>query len=128
MDVNVGDWGVMAATTALGALGALWTAFRSSDWLSRMKNERFRKALEALEAGVEQTYRTYVRALKAGREDGKLTDEERRQARALARETAMAFGRTQGIDVLEALGRDYVDLWIAKLVKNFKSEGGASAT
>ncbi len=121
MDGSVSEWGLTLATMVFGAL---WTAFRSSDVLGRVRDERFRKALSALEAGVEQTYRTYVRALKESRADGKLTDEERRQARLLARDTAMAFGRTQGVDVLQTLGREYIDVWIAKLVNGLKIGAG----
>lgn len=70
---------------------------------------------------MELTYRTYVRAIKESREDGKLTEEEMRNARRRAREAAIQFGRTQGVNVLRELGTEYIDLLIAKLVKQFKS-------
>lgn len=104
-----------------GVLGLAWTAFRSSDWARNAKNQRFDKAIQALEAGVEQTYRTYVQAVKSAKEDGKLTEDEAREARQRARDAAIAFGRSQGVNVLEEVGADYVDLWIAKLVKRLKT-------
>ena len=108
--------------TLVGAfLGGLWTLFKSQSWYRRIRQRRYFKAIQALEAGVEQTYRTYVRAIKESREDGQLTDEERHQARALARDAAVQFAETQGIDVFHELGADYLDLWIAKLVKRLKS-------
>lgn len=111
-----------AALTLIGALvGTAWTAFRSSDLLRNARDSRFDKALQALEAGVELTYRTYVQAIKAAKEDGKLTSEEASEARQRARDAAVEFGRTQGIDVLNELGTPYIDLWIAKLVKNLKT-------
>lgn len=102
-------------------LGGLWTFFKSSEWYGRTQRRRFNKALKALEAAVEQTYRTYVRAIKEAREDGRLTEEEMRHARSIARHTAIEFGRTQRIDVLRELGEEYLDLWIAKLVKKLKN-------
>jgi hypothetical protein len=116
-DVLTSDPGL----TTLGALlGSLWAFFRSSDWYQRARTRRYHKALLALEAGVEQTYREYVRSVKESREDGRLTDEEQRRARELARQSAVEFGRTQGVDVLRELGDNYLDLWIAKLVRKLK--------
>jgi hypothetical protein len=101
--------------------GAAWTFFKSSDWHQRIRERRFADAVTALEAGVERTYQVYVRAIKESSEDGKLTPEERRRARELAREAAIAFGRTQGINVIREIGHDYVDLWIARIVRKLKS-------
>lgn len=107
--------------TVIGAaLGGLWTAFKAGDWRRQAGATRYDKALRALEAGVELTYRTYVQAIKEAREDGQLTSDEARQARSRARAAAIDFGRTQGVDVLRELGTEYIDLWIAKLVKKLK--------
>ena len=112
-----------AALTLIGGLlGLAWTAFRSSDLLRNARNRRFERALQALEAGVELTYRTYVQAIKEAKADGKLTAEEAREARRRARDAAIEFGRAQGLNVLDELGPAYVDLWIAKLVKRLKAE------
>lgn len=117
---------VLQSETALALIGGLaglaWTMFRSNDLLRTARNRRFEQALQALEAGVELTYRTYVQAVKEAKADGKLTNEEAREARRRARDAAIEFGRTQGIDVLGELGTAYVDLWIAKLVKRLKSK------
>jgi uncharacterized membrane protein YebE (DUF533 family) len=111
-----------AGLTMLGAVaGAVWTLFKTMDWYARGRRRRFEAALRALEAGVERTYRTYVQALKEANADGRLTEEERRRARELARETAILYGRTEGVDVLHELGEAYLDLWIAKLVKRLKT-------
>lgn len=110
-------------TLVSAVVGGAWTVFRSSEWYRRRTERRYHKAIEALEAAVEQTYRSYVRAIKASRSDGKLTPEEMRRARQLARETAIAFGRSQGVDVLRELGAEYIDLWIARLVRRLKSPG-----
>ncbi len=121
MDV-VGNLGSgLGLTLVTAILGSVWTAFRSSEFYSRARNQRYGEALQALEAGVELTYRTYVESIKESREDGKLTKEEMRLARKRAREAAIEFGRTRGIDVLRELGADYIDLIIAKQVKRLKN-------
>jgi len=104
-------------TLVTAVLGTLWTAFKSTEWFDRVKNRRYFKAIQALEAGVEETYRTYVRALKDANEDGRLTADEIAKARSLARAAAIAFGNNQGIDVLRELGEDYINLWIAKIAQ-----------
>lgn len=107
-------------TLVTGLLGTAWTAFRSHDWFTRRQNRRYTRALQALEAGVDDVYRTYVQAIKQASADGKLTREEAQHARKLARRRAIAFGRTTGIDVIRELGDEYIDLWIAKLVRKAK--------
>jgi len=108
-------------TVVGGVLGAVWTFFRSTKLYRRLQKKRFSKAVEALEAAVDLTYRTYVREIKVAREDGKLTDAEIAEARRRAREAAIEFGRTQGVDVLRELGANYIDLWIGKIVKRLKT-------
>jgi len=107
--------------TLLGTvLGGAWTWFKSSEWLARRRNEGLERALLTLESAVEQTYRCYVRAIKEGRADGKLTSAERVKARTMARERALAIARTEGIDLLRLLGEEHLDLWISKVVRGLK--------
>ena len=116
--------GVLASDAGLAVLGSvvggIWTLVQSSRWYRRMRTRRFHGAVQALEAGVELTYRTYVRAIKQSREDGKLTDEERRRARRRARQAAIEFGQTRGIDVIRELGPEYVELWLEKTVARLR--------
>ena len=113
------------ALTTMGAvLGGLWTFFKASDWYQRGRDNRFTEALNALEAGVQQTYDVYVRAVKEASADGKLSSEERRRARELARDAAIAFGRTKGVDVIGSIGHDYIDMWITNLVNQRKTTTG----
>ena len=102
------------------AMGTIWTIVKSSEWYSRRRNRRYHDAILSLEAGVDQTYRTYVQSIKEGREDGRLTKEERRRARQLARQTAVRYGQTTGVDVLRELGDDFIDVWIGRMVRRMK--------
>lgn len=110
-----------AGLTLVGAVvGSVWTLLKSSAWFTARRERRTAQALQALEAGVEQTYRSYVRAIKEGREDGRLTAAERTRARMMARERAIVLAREQGVDLLRAVGEDYLDVWIAKMVQRLK--------
>lgn len=110
--------------TFIGAvLTGLWTLFKTTEWVAQARNRRYYRAVEALEAAVEETYRTYVQAIKAASADGKLSADERRHARELARERAIEFGRTVGVDVLRELGAHYIDLWISRLINRAKRGG-----
>ncbi|MBI2434156.1 MAG: hypothetical protein HYV26_14965 [Candidatus Hydrogenedentes bacterium] len=108
-------------TAAAAVVGLVWSLVKGSEQFQRLRDQRAQRAVQVLEAAVEETYRTYVQTIKAARADGKLTPEERRRARELARARAYAIARTEGIDLLRDLGERFLDLWIAKLVKRLKS-------
>lgn len=111
-----------AILTGIALLFAtFWTLCKGSDWLVEHRHKRLREALRALEAGVEATYREYVRALKEQRPDGRLTLEEQQTARAYAKDRAEAIARVQGIDLMGVIGAEFIDLWICKLVRKLKT-------
>ena len=43
------------------------------------------------------------------------------KARRRAREAAVEFGKTQGVDIFRELGANYIDLWIGKIVRRLKA-------
>lgn len=110
----------MGITLLGSAVGAVWAGFKSSEHYQRAQRLRFQKALLALESGVERTYQAYVKAIKAGRSDGRLTESEKARARSLARTRAIALAKEAGVDLLRVIGEDYVDVWIGKLVRRRK--------
>lgn len=100
-----------AGLTLLGAiLGALWTFFKGTEFYDRIRQKRYQKAVDAVESAVEETYRTYVESIKEGRSDGRLLSGEKRRARQLARERALAVGRDRGVDVVRELGDDHLEV------------------
>ena len=99
-------------------IGAVWTLFKGSDWYQQRLARKWNRAILVLEAAVEQTYETYVREIKAASEDGVLTSGERAEARRRATNTAIAIGRSQGIDIVRILGDTYLPLWISKVVES----------
>jgi hypothetical protein len=101
--------------------GGVWSILKAKALRRRNKKQRFDRAILALEAGIEDVYRSYVREIKRARQDGKLTAAEAARARRLARERAIDYGRHEGVDVLKEIGADYLDLWIAKLIRRTRS-------
>ena len=111
------DWFV----AFVGAVvAAVWTFFKTRDLYQEIKGHKYSVAMDALEAGVEKTYRVYVEALKKAKADGKLTPEEKAAARVKAIAYAQEFGRNRGIDMVEELGREYVPVLISKIVRALK--------
>lgn len=102
-------------------LGGLWSLFKSTDLYARVRRLRCERALLALETGVMNTYETYVREIKASREDGKLTSAERQEARRRAKEYAIELARVEGLDIARELGHSYLDAWLERLVRKLKS-------
>jgi hypothetical protein len=101
--------------------GTVWSFVKSSEWLQGRHRRRVRRAAEIVEAAVEETYRAYVQAIKAGRADGKLTADERRKARLVARERALQMARRNGLDLTGLLGDEGINLSIARGVKRLKA-------
>jgi hypothetical protein len=102
------------------ALTGLWTFFKGTDLWARISKEKYSEALLALEAGVNVTYETYVREIKAASEDGKLTDNERKVARERARQAGIDYAKEKGVDLLKVLGESYIDVWIEKILRSIK--------
>ena len=109
-----------ALSVIAGIAGAVWTAVQSTSWFKQLNRDRVQRALRCVESAVRQVYEEYVRNLKAASADGTLTDEERRRARELARDRAIAIARTDGIDLAATLGREHLDLWIERVLARVK--------
>lgn len=102
-------------------VGALWSAGKSSELYAKIKDKKWLVALQAVEAGVEHSYRTYVSEKKKAAEDGKLTEEEVTIARRVAVNAAKTFALTQGVDVLKILGEEYLEYWVTQAVLDAKN-------
>ncbi len=85
-----------------------------------IEDERYAKAVGALEVGVHEAWERFGRAWKGAHSDGKLTDEERTRLRTVAREVAVEVGREKGIDVISALGRRAISGLIRRIVERRK--------
>lgn len=121
-------WTLLASDAAANLL--LWLAATGAAalaaWL-KWRGTRKEQALLCLAAGVRETYETYVRHVKLSRADGKLTDDERREAVLRAVAHARRYAATEGFDLLKVLAKDLLPVWVDALVRRFKGEAAGGA-
>ena len=91
-------------------------------WLTRKewKNERTEYCVKFLTAGIRNTYVEYVRGIKEGSVDGKLTELEKEKARKMATDYAVGVAKNQGMDLVKILGKEYIPVLIEFLVGSLK--------
>jgi len=109
----------------LGLISLVFGFVKSVSWV---KERNFATAVQALEVGVQDTYENYVKGIKAGREDGKLTEVEKIKARQMAIDTAKAWAMSNGVDILKLVAKEYLPVLVEKLVKRSKTLGGLAKT
>ena len=103
----------MAATF----IGSAFLWLRQREWVQKHNAE---KVVQCIETAVQQTYDEYVRACKEASFDGKLTDEERVEARKLALEKAVAIAKEQGVSLATNFAESYLPTLIEKVVSTAK--------
>lgn len=84
------------------------------------------RAMMFLAAGVRETYEEYVRKIKAASADGKLTDDERREAVRQAIERAKQYALAEGVDLLKYVAKETLPALIDSIVRRFKGEAALS--
>ncbi len=94
-------------------------------WL-KWQGTRKEKAVFCLMEGVKEVGDAWVRAIKLAREDGKLTEEERRRANQEAIDFAIAYAERQGIDILKFFAEETLPAIIDYLVRKLKGESALS--
>lgn len=105
----------------LTIIGLAWTAFKASEFYQKNVVEKRREVIaESVAAAVLDTYREYVKGIKAGAENGKLTAEEAATARTMAKEKAIELASTKGVDLIKNVGDEFVDLWIERKINESK--------
>ena len=107
---------VVAMVISLG-----WAWIRRQE---KLQNATLQKAMDCIAAGVQASYDDYVRSIKDASADGKLTDEERRTARDIAMNRAIAYAKNQGVDLLKVIGADLLPMFMERYILKMK---GASA-
>lgn len=77
--------------------------------------------LHFVETGVNECYEVFVRDIKEKARDGKLTRQERREARSKARSYAIEKAKSEGIDLVGRMGSAALDNWIKRIVDEKKA-------
>lgn len=111
---NPSWWEIIGAILAL-----IWGIIVTK---TKMKEGKKKKIVEAFEAAVQDTYTEFVRELKAGKEDGKLTKDEVKKAQGMAWDKAKGILQSQGIELGKEVAAEYGPVLVTKLVQLFKKD------
>jgi len=125
---------LLTSEAVLGIAGtliaAVWARIRLVEIGINLDHEKAAKAFTIIEAAVENTWNAYVREIKAGRVEGKLTNEERLRACEIARTRAVREAHDIGINIVELYGETWIDFAIKQAISVAKrqkaNEGGNS--
>jgi hypothetical protein len=110
---NIKLWEVIVAAVVL-----LLGLYKAKTVVAGSKQE---KVLAVIETSVSQVYDEFVRSAKSQAKDGKLTDDQIKQARDAAWEKAKALGKEKGLDLAKTVAADYVPVLIGKAVERLKT-------
>jgi hypothetical protein len=106
-----GFWSVVSLVLTT-LVGLLWT------WLRKKGLET--EAVDTLRTAVAKVQDEYVTFLKRAAEDGKLTEEERAEARNLAVEKALELAKGPVLKILLAWGKPKLEGLVARIVQGDK--------
>jgi hypothetical protein len=111
---NPSWWEIVGAILAL-----IWGVIVTK---TKLKDGKNKKITMAFEAAVQDTYTEFIRELKAGKADGKLTKEEVKQAQGMAWDKAKDILKTQGVDLGKEMLVEYGPVIVTKIVQLFKKK------
>lgn len=100
-------------------LGLLFAWIVKKGWLNQELAEQLKLDVSG---AVTATYHEYVKARKAANEDGKLTEEEKKEARNLALKKLSEIGKEKGIDYGKKYGMPLVLGLVEKYVTSNKKD------
>jgi hypothetical protein len=122
---QVTDWifSQEGMTLVLGLIGAVYTLLKKKE-IDGTKIEWNRKiAGEALQVGVLGAFQQYVKGMKEQDPNGKVQPEVETKAHTMATAIAENAAATQGVDLKKAVGADFIDYNIKKIVADLKAKG-----
>lgn len=138
--ISPAEFPLQGLTTIPSMAGWLWTSLASQEavtviltiitaiagylvrrsWVIKW---RLQRAIQCLAAGVRETYEEYVRGVKHGNADGKLTADERDHAMKMALEKAKSFALSQGFDLAKTYAKEYLPVIVERLIGIQKASG-----
>jgi len=104
-------WGLVSALVTLST-GLLFK------WLRKLEVEK--DAVDTLRVAVARVHDDYVIFLKRAAEDGKLSEEERKEARTRAVDEALDLAKGPVLKLLVAWGKPRLEGLIARIVQGSK--------
>jgi hypothetical protein len=110
-------------TTIASVIGAIFVFLKKKE-IDGTKVEWNKKiALEALQVGVLGSFQQYVKGMKEQDPDGKVQPEVEKKAHEMATSIAESAAATQGVDLKKAVGTDFIDYNIKKIVADLQVKG-----
>jgi hypothetical protein len=107
----------------VSVIGALFTFLKKKE-IDGTKVEWNRKvALEALQVGVLGAFQQYVKGMKEQDPNGKVQPEVETKAHEMATSIAETAAATKGVDLKKAVGADFIDYNIKKIVADLQAKG-----
>ena len=103
-------------------LGAIFTFAVKKKWIKEDLADKLEKDVSG---SVTAVYHEYVQARKAANEDGKLTDDEKKEARNLAIAKLKEIGKEKGIDYAKEYGLPAILGLVEKYVTSNKAAPAA---
>ena len=100
-------------------IAAVWIASKSTGAIEWLKERKLHIVLEAVEVGVERTYKAYVKQMRAG---GQWDDTAKREALEHAKRYALEYAKHEGIDALKVVTDYYLEVLIEDVIRQRKSE------
>ena len=88
--------------------------------LSFIKKYKLEKGIQAIEAGVYETYLELVKHFKEANEGKSLTEEQRQSAMKSALSKAQEIGLKQGVNIAKLFGKEYLPVLVNKIVAKIK--------
>lgn len=120
-------WSLLASDAVWNALWSLLAAAAGAvlGWL-KWQGTRKEKAFWCIYNGVKNTGDVWVRIIKKAREDGKLTEEERKQANRDAIDYAIQVAKSQGFDLLKVYAKESLPAIVDYVLRLIKKESAES--
>lgn len=109
------------------AVAVVWALIQGSKWWQERVAAKYGQAVTAIEAGVSETYAVYVEAIKKGRTDGKLTPDEREEARQMALRRAREILLDRGAKLDKIMPPREAAMWVERGVTALKQGRGTKA-
>ena len=86
-----------------------------------VKRWKYRWALEIIQLAVSSIYNEFVKPAKAAAENGKLSEDQRVEARRKAIEKAKVIAKDRGIDLNAVLGNELLEMYVQLAVSKVKA-------
>ena len=98
-------------------IAAIWIAAKSTKAYEWAKAKKFDTLLEAVEVSVDEVYKEYVKSMKT---NGEWDESKKSVALDAARQRAIDYAKSEGIDALKLVTTRYLDVLIEDVIRERK--------